>query len=118
MLSATELAAMRETVESALPDTCTIQSATVGRDSIGAPTRAWTDRATGVACRLAARTVQERVLGEKATHVGDWVLTLAYDEVIEPGDQVLIGTDAYEVVGIDEAKSWNLGQRVGVNRVG
>lgn len=105
------LAAMRAAQESLLPDTCTIQQATVGQDSIGAPTRTWTNRATGVACRLAQRSERERQAGERMASVGDWVLTVAHDQTIERSDRVVIGTRTFEVVGVNSGTSWETATR-------
>ena len=94
------LAAMRAAQEDLLPDTCTIQSATVGQDAIGQPTRTWANRATGVACRLGQRS--ER----------DWVLTVAHDQVIERSDQVIVGSRTFEVVGANTGTSWETATRI------
>ena len=118
MLGTAELAALREVQEAGLPSTCTIQTATTAQDSIGQPLKTWAAAATGVACRLAQRSARERMLGEKATNVGDWVLTVAYDQAIDVGQRVLVGSQTFEVVGVDVGKSWALATRAGLVEVG
>jgi head-tail adaptor len=106
------LAAMRAAQEDLLPDTCTIQSATAGQDAIGQPTRTWANRAIGVACRLGQRSERERWAGERPAAVGDWVLTVAHDQVIERSDRVIVGSRTFEVVGVNTGTSWETATRV------
>lgn len=116
-LTSTELDRMQNVQDDAMPDTCTIQEATVVQDGIGQPTRSWSARATGVACRLAERRADERIYGEKVTALGDWVLTVAHDETVETGDRVLVDSRTFEVVSVNTGRSWETATRVGLVEV-
>ena len=110
-MTATELARMRTTQESAMPGTCTIQYPTIANDSIGQPVKSWAARATGVACRMSPRTIRERILGARETPVGDWVLTVAHDQTIETGDRVLYDSRTFDVVGVETNESYETATR-------
>ena len=116
-LTATELSRMRGTQEDALPDTCTVQYPTVSNDSIGQPVKSWAARGTGIECRIAPRTIRERILGSRETPVGEWVLTVAHDQTIETGDRVLYDSRTFEVVGVEKNESWELVTRAGLMEV-
>jgi hypothetical protein len=51
-LSAAELTAIRDDIADLMPDTCTIQQVAYANDAIGQPARSFSNRATGVSCRL------------------------------------------------------------------
>ena len=116
MLSPDQLAIMRAVQAQALPDLCTIQQPTIAPDAIGQPVRSWTNRATSVPCRLAIRSASERLFAERPTPAGDWVLTLPWDQEIDPEDRVLIGDRIFEVVGT-ESDPWELAHRAGLVEV-
>jgi head-tail adaptor len=111
MLGTGELARMRATQEAALPDSCTIQEATVTQDDIGQPLKGWTAAASDVACRLARKRTRETVAGEKVTEVGDWVLTVAHDQLLTCGNRVVIGSRIFEIVGVNTGESWETATR-------
>ena len=117
MLSASQLSRMRDTQEDALPDTCTIQAPTVSKDAIGQPTKSWAARGTGIECRMSPREVRELVLGSRDTPVGEWVLTVAYDQTVETGDRVIYDSRTFEVVGVEKNESWELVTRAGLMEV-
>lgn len=114
MIESSLLEIFRTAQESLLPDTCTIQAPTAGQDAIGQPTKSWAARATGVACRLAAREVRELILGTRDTPVGEWVLTVAHDQTIETGDRVIYQSRTFEVTGVEQEKSWQTARRCGL----
>ena len=116
-LTADQLSRMRDTQEGALPDTCTIQYPTVTADGIGQPVKSWSNRATGVECRIAPRTIRERILGSRETPVGEWVLTVPCDQTIETGDRVVYSSRTFEVVGVEKDESWELVTRAGLMEV-
>lgn len=116
VLSTGDLARMRRDLESLLPDTCTIQTATTATSDYGAPTRTWADTYTAVECR-AARIgaqvrAQMRAYGEQPTAVADWVVTLHHDQVIAMGNRIVLASLTLEIVDISDDESWKAGQRV------
>lgn len=117
MIESALLAIFQAAQEDLLPDTCTIQAPTVVKDAIGQPEKTWAARATGVACRLAAREVRELLISERNVPVGEWLLTVAHDQTIETGDRVLYGSRTFEVVGVEQEKSWQTARRCGLVEV-
>jgi len=117
VLTAAEIAAMQDTQNAALPDTCTIKQRTFTADTVGGRTEGEITRATNVACRLGPyRAPSEGVVAEQLAGHEAFVLTLAAGQVIEVTDQVIISSDSYEVVGIESAGAWETARRVIVAR--
>ena len=112
MLTAGQLAWMRQMQQRILPDTCTIQRAARTVDGIGQPVLTWANLATGVACRLSQRRAVEEVQGERVLRVTGWVLTLPDDEDVTAADRVVVGSRTFEVTGVTTDQSWLTALRV------
>ena len=117
MLTADPLASMKATQGAALNTTCTIKQRTFTADTVGGQAEGEATRATNVACRLGPyRAPSEGVVAEQLAGHEAFVLTLAAGQVIEVTDRVIIGSDSYEVVGIESAGAWETARRVIVAR--
>lgn len=116
-LSTDEIAAMRATIETVLPDTCNILSVTQTSDGQGGFTDVWGTATAGVACRLDNTSSRELISGEQMKHFTGWMLTLPHSTSIAAGNRVEINSENYEVVGFDDGKSWQLDLRVLVEKV-
>ncbi len=115
MLNEGELEAMRETVEGSLPDTCTIKRKAVTDDGQGGQTEAWSDLATGVACRLSPLSSQIDNEGEVEDRVATTkfrLVTLPASQDIKVEDRVIVGGQTLEVRGLRDPRSWQLSRRV------
>jgi hypothetical protein len=117
-LSAAELTAIRDDIADLMPDTCTIQQVAYANDAIGQPARSFSNRATGVSCRLdpvdsVTLTGNETVSSIKNYLIteGMFVLTLPHDQTIDEQDRVIHGGITYEVVHVDDDKSWQASVR-------
>lgn len=104
---------MRETAESALPATCTIERVTTANVG-GEQTETWADLATNVPCRLSplGSDGSDQIGGriaEESTHR----VTLPAEQDVTKLDRIVIGTDAYEVTLVDQ-RSTELSRRVQV----
>ena len=114
MISDSDLAYIRSQAAKLLPDTCTIQRVTRPSDGAGGYTETWTDYATHVPCRLAVDRTQPREelqVGQVAPAQRYW-LTLQYDQAIAITDRVVKDGQTFEVIGIDDAKSYSTAKRV------
>lgn len=112
MLTDDELAGLRETAESALPDTCAISRATATTDSAGGYTLVWANVATGVACRAGPPTRQaERIAASKIEAVNVQVFTLPWDTDIRPADRIVWSAQTFEVLP-GELGSWSTVKRL------
>lgn len=120
MLPASEIQDMRDEAELALPDTCTIQVPTV-TNTKGSTSITYANTYTDVPCRLGTRnriSQHEGELGEGVVARTDYVLTVPYDQVIEPTYRVVHGGITYEVKLVDNsAASWRSVRRVSLDRV-
>jgi len=113
MLTGAELTDMRDEAELALPDTCTIQTPT-DTNTKGSVATTYANTYTSVPCRLANRNRfnQERELGMGLVAITDYVLTVAFDQAIEPAYRVVHGGVTYEVITVDNANaSWRTTRR-------
>jgi head-tail adaptor len=114
MLSAGELAAMRETAETALPGTAVVSSLAFASDSGGEGTATWTPSGT-VDCRIAPIRGTEREMGDRISADAEYVVTLPSDVTITTDSRVAISGTNYSVEAIRD-RSWNLTTRVEVTK--
>jgi len=120
VLTAAEIAAMQDTQEAALPDTCTIKSCTLSSDSAGGYTESWSDKATGVACRIApirSLSDAEAAVGGALQGKSVWQLTLPAGQDIQHTDRVVVGSATYEVVSLGSEGAWETATRAIVVRL-
>jgi head-tail adaptor len=108
-LTTAEITALRDHADNTFDQTCTINEPQLTSDAMGGHTIVWSSTHTNVACRLARAGKQERISidGETITYHDLWRLHVAFDQAIEPGDRVEVGTDVFEVVGVDDAHQWS-----------
>lgn len=118
-LSTQELAQLRTAAENYLSDTCTIRKVTRSDDGQGGFTETWSDRASGVACRLASVRSQrsERPEGEQLAAYSRWVLTIPHDQAIEESDRVVHDGETYEVAHLEDTHSNRTAKRVWLRRL-
>ncbi len=99
MLTASELSAMRSTLDASLPDTATVQRKTLTSDGAGGYTESWSTVAT-VACRVSpsGHSPEERVIAERLASMSIWMLTLPALTDVWPADRIVVGSRIFEVV--------------------
>lgn len=119
-LTAAELAQIREDIADLLPDTCHILAITRTSDGAGG----WTETAgtisggTFVPCRLDFISPgKEAKAGGAVQPYKTGMLTMAYDKTITTANQVKIGSDIYNVIGVNTSQSWIGCKRCAVERV-
>lgn len=113
-LSAGDIAAMRDTTEGYLPETCSIMRRTVTPDGRGGSAITWATLAAGVPCRLSPQTTRvqaEQVVAGKQSAVTRWTITIAAATAIAVTDRVQIGSRIFDVDTVT-ARSWELSRRV------
>ncbi len=123
-LTAGELADIRTSINDLLPDTCTIEKVAYTVSAIGAATRSYSNRATLVACRIdpvpsITLTGSEQVSRFKNYLIteGQFILTLKNDQTIAETDRIVHNSITYEVVHIDDDKSWQSSVRCVLNTI-
>jgi SPP1 family predicted phage head-tail adaptor len=119
MLPDDELAEMRAEAALALPDTCTIQTATE-TNTKGSVAVTYADTYTNVPCRLASANSKEteRVIGEKLASTVAYVLTVPWNQAITAQDRVVAGRVTYEVIAISSPNAtWRTAHQAWLARV-
>ena len=108
MLSARELALMRQTVAGGLPDLCTVKRLVLSPDGQGGYTETWSTVYSSVPCRLkpAGQGTRAGVQPGGQWHVASaWTLTIRYDQPLSTGERVVMGGDTFLVLGVDDDQS-------------
>lgn len=119
MLTAAELADMRDVQELAFPDTGTILRGTSSHNDIGEAVITWGTVASNLAMRLmpASRQSNLDVVNDQTTLVANWVVTIAYDGDIVTGDRVIVGAGTYDVVSVTDEFAWRTAVRADCRRL-
>ena len=111
MITDTEIMAMRDTQEDALPDTCIVRRRTLISDDMGGYTETWTDVGE-YSCRIVPETTNdEGEQSEKVTVRAEWAITLPYNADVQEADRVQHGSTYYEVVQVRGGESWQTALR-------
>lgn len=111
MLTATELAAMRTTMDDSLPDECTVITYTLVTDSAGGHTT--TSTSATVDCRVSpAGTGAEDTVGDRVTPLNRWTITVPYDTVVAQTAKITVGLRTFDVISVDVDRTWDLCKRV------
>ncbi len=112
MLSATELAAMRATLNASLPDTAQVQTLTRTADGMGGYTESWTLGAS-YSCRLSSRGVPQEYLQQAAVQGAQyWMVTLPYNAAVTRQDRLIVGGKMLSIVGFQSGGAWETAKRV------
>lgn len=118
MLTTAELTSMRATIETALPDTCTIRRNTPTSDGGGGTTDGWADLATGVLCGIApvgggeAPTGVNATSGSRINDESTHIVTLPDGQDVTEQDQIVIVGQTYRVTLVRKRAAWELSRRV------
>lgn len=115
-LTSADLAAMRDTLELLLPDTCVIQTQTLTSDGAGGGTVSWAASGT-VACRLDNKSGQVSSVGDSLQVFSGFELTIPFDTDLSELNRVVHGGYDYNVISVDYDKSWPITLRAHVERV-
>ena len=113
MLTATELAALRNTLNLSLPDSGTISRKTWVSDGEGGGTVSLSAAGT-VACRVSpiSQSGIEAMLNGRLTTSTQHVITFSAETSVTTNDQIASGGETYEVVAVVAPRSWEISRRV------
>ena len=117
VVTAQELAAMRDIANSFFPDTCTVQTLTTGVDETGSPTQTWANTYTNVACRLDPATGSETVRNLALEGESTWWLNIPYDQAIAIENRVVYSSKTYEIRHVVDTQSYSTIRRAMLVRV-
>lgn len=112
MLSAAELSAIRLEAENVLPSTSSIERATLSADGYGGSGESWAEVGTPD-CRvdpLGSENAQNLAaeFGERLQGRRTAALFFAYGEDVQKGDRVTVDSVVWEVLKMDEGRSWEI----------
>ena len=119
MISAAELSKMRTQANRTRDTTCTIQTFTDVADGMGGFSQTWANTAANVPCRLTAQTIQAQT-GQTANRYqvrGGWIVHVAHDQALSQGQRVVVGSDTYEVLNVEDASSERASRRAHLRRI-
>ncbi len=96
------------------PDTCTIQSPTIVRDSLGANVRTYADAYTNVPCRITRfdRQSFKVDVAEQAIGLSDWVVFFEKNQTFDLEDHIVTSNLNLEPIDINDDQSLRIGKRV------
>ncbi len=116
MLSTTDLAAMRSTLDASLPDTCQVTRKTPVPDGAGGQTVTYPNAGSAVACRIAPATDAVRraedIIAGRVAQDAPWLLTLPNGTDVVATDRVTSGGRTFEVSVVLAPRSWELDRRL------
>lgn len=119
LLSDAELDACREMAEETMPSTCSIYTRTE-TNTKGSVEITYALAYSGVKCRMMPvnRTNAEEVYGMKITDDTYYILTVPYDQALNPEDRVVYGGGTYEVTRVYAKHNYRTAVRADVTLKG
>jgi head-tail adaptor len=119
MLSDRDLAEMEAAAEAALPSWCSISRGTEVNDH-GDVSKTWRIVAT-TRCRVdvtyGSDDLSERPYAERVADVMTFYVTMPASVDVTSRDRIMVGARILEVVGVDDAQSWQITKRAVVIEV-
>ena len=116
MLTADELASMRETLNDSLPGTAIVQTRSFVSDGGGGGTTSWVAAGT-FDCRISPTGGVEDDLGDKVHPETEYILTLPATASIDNDAQVVTGGGTFAVVEVAEPRSWEISTRAQLKEI-
>jgi hypothetical protein len=119
VITAAELAEMRDDLEDSLPDLAVIQTRGFLSDGGGGGTTTWTVAGT-VSCRVTPVSSSgegEAVRGGRVHPDTEYVFTFPYDTAITDTHQVVHAGGTFTATAVRAPKSWEISRRVEMKEV-
>ena len=113
MLSTADIAAMRSTMNAAMPDTVTIERASLASDGQGGKVQTWAPLATvsGRVSPFKSRSDEESEVAGALRGHSLWQVTMPHGTDVTPVDRIVFGTATLQVQRVEQSRSWSLGVR-------
>ena len=117
MLTASELTAMRSTLDASLPDSAVIKTRAWVSDGGGGGTTTYVAAGT-VDCRVVpAAAAGERIEGDRIHPDTEYVFTFPYDTAVESDAVLTVDSRTFSVVAVRSPRSWPISLRVEAKEV-
>ena len=117
LLQENDLAYVRNEAQQAMPDIVNIQRLTRVADGQGGFTEDWSDAYQNVPARIIASGGSESTNAGRQDLQADASLTVAYQQSVEQTDRVVHTSGTYEVLFVENGKSWATAKRCQVRRL-
>lgn len=117
MLSKNELDFMRQTVDSLLPDTCSILEATYVDDGQGSAVATWSVSQYHVPCRLDIKSGSQMLASGELKSYTEAMLTLSHDITVTTANRILHGGYTYTIQSVNIDQSWQAAKRLQLERI-
>ena len=107
LLQGNDLTYMQAETRKAMPDTVTIQRKSLAGDGQGGYAESWVNSYQNVPARLSFTGGAESIAAGRQDLQPTSILTVGYDQSVEPTDRVLHSSGTYEIQSVDTGKSWS-----------
>ena len=113
MLTATELAAMRATQATAMPDTCVVKRPQFTVSSTGGQTEGTPTTIATESCRVSVITREGlRLHAGRYANVPQYLFALEHDTLAVVGDYLVYNSETYVAIGQLEDGAWKTATRL------
>jgi len=117
-LSTAELNAIREAIDDLFPDTCNILSVPQISDGAGGITDTWGTAYYSIPCRLDfPNPGKESQANASYVPFKNGVVSMGYSQTVTTSNRLKIGTETYDIKGVNVNQSWIGVKRLSVERV-
>jgi hypothetical protein len=106
MLSANDLAYMRDSIAELFPDTCTIQVNNPSSDGAGGMTDNWSTLTANVPCRVDYQTGRESNTGAALVPYQKAVISMSFNTVVTPANRIVVGSSTFSIQAVNNGASW------------
>ena len=114
LLTTGDVTAMRATQAQAMPDTGVIHRLSLSQNSIGETTESWAAAGTA-SCRLSSLSESDmakvQAVRPQVQVNSAYRLTWTHGQDVRKGDRVVISTNTYGVIDVDNAGAWHTAVR-------
>lgn len=117
LLQGNDLTYMQAETRKAMPDTVTIQRKSLAGDGQGGYAESWANSYQHVPARLSFTGGAESISAGRQDLQPTSILTVGYDQSVEPTDRVLHSSGTYEIQSVDIGKSWTAVRRCQMRRL-
>jgi head-tail adaptor len=117
LLQGNDLTYMQAETRKAMPDTVMIQRKSLAGDGQGGYVESWANSYQDVPARLSFTGGAESISAGRQDVQPISVLTVGYDQSVEPTDRVLHSSGTYEIQSVDTGKSWSAVRRCQMRRL-
>lgn len=116
MITAAELAEMRDDLEDSLPDLAVVKTQNWVSDGGGGGSTTFTASGT-IPCRIAPVQNMEGTTGGRISPDSEYVVTLPFDAAVTTESMLTINTRNFSVTGMREPRSWEISRRIEAKEV-